>query len=180
MTLQRSSKLQRRFSLCIYWLVFAPAEHYFDFLIQCLILYLLILYGSPPQVQWRRDPIQPNGHRVRQKDDIWEKNRRAADAAYWGEWQQKSWKCKLLCRLLLSPREAICEAKRLTFQFSRDLNYEVNVKGGTLFCLGTIGLALMKAGDMMRSLLNRNIFFFKWHWLSQLGGVWGHSDTAVL
>lgn len=48
-------------------------------------------YPPPPhlQVQRRRDPLQPNGHRVRQKDDIRAKNCRAADPAYWGEWQQK-------------------------------------------------------------------------------------------
>lgn len=56
------------------------------------------------QVQWRRDPIQLNGHRVRQKDDIWEKNCRAPDPAYWGEWQPKSWfECRVTCAFPFLP-----------------------------------------------------------------------------
>lgn len=47
---------------------------------------LNMFYCFPVQVQWRRDPVQPNGHRIRQEDDIWEKDRRAPDPAYWGEW----------------------------------------------------------------------------------------------
>lgn len=55
------------------------------------------------QVQWRRNPIQPNGHCVRQKDDIREKNCRAPDPAYWGEWQPKSWfECRVTCAFTFS------------------------------------------------------------------------------
>lgn len=51
---------------------------------------LVKVYRFPLQVQWRRDPVQLNGHCVRQKDDIREKNCRAPDPAHRGEWEQKS------------------------------------------------------------------------------------------
>lgn len=53
-----------------------------------MFLCLVKLYYFSLQVQWRWNPIQLNGHRVRQKNDIWEKNCRAPDSTYWGECQQ--------------------------------------------------------------------------------------------
>lgn len=50
------------------------------------ILFKTVIFSPYPlQVQWRRNQIQLNGYCIRQKDDIWEKNFRAPDAAYWGE-----------------------------------------------------------------------------------------------